>query len=67
MVKMKRPEPPKAAPVGDRYVCGGCGYEYDPAKGNPENDIYPGTPFERVPEEWVCPECGEGKDQFIKA
>lgn len=67
MVKMKRPNPPKPAPIGDTYVCSGCGYEYDPEKGNPESDVYPGTVFEKVPEEWVCPECGEGKEQFIKA
>ncbi|MCQ5131346.1 acyl-CoA dehydrogenase family protein [Butyricicoccus faecihominis] len=67
MVKMKRAKAPKPAPVGKSYVCGGCGYEYDPALGDPEGDIAPGTKFEKLPEEWICPECGEAIDQFIEA
>ena len=46
------------------YVCGTCGYEYDPAVGDPDNGIKPGTPFENLPEDWVCPVCGMGKDVF---
>ena len=46
------------------YVCGACGYEYDPAVGDPDNGIKPGTPFENLPEDWVCPVCGMGKDVF---
>ena len=38
----------------------------DPAKGDPDNGIAPGTSFEKLPEDWVCPECGAGKDQFEK-
>jgi len=49
-----------------RYVCTVCGYIYDPAKGDPDNGIAPGTGFEQLPEDWVCPECGAGKDQFEK-
>jgi len=49
-----------------RYVCTVCGYIYDPAKGDVENGIAPGTSFEDLPEDWVCPECGAGKDQFEK-
>ena len=49
-----------------KYVCDACGYVYDPAKGDPDNAVQPGTPFEKVPEDWVCPECGLGKDQFSK-
>ena len=49
-----------------RHACNGCGYEYDQMLGDPENDIAPGTPFEKLPEEWICPECGEAKDQFIE-
>ena len=47
-----------------KYVCGICGYVYDPAKGDPENNVSPGTSFENVPDNWVCPVCGATKDQF---
>ena len=65
MKKMKRAKPVK--PVYPVHVCGGCGYEYNPAVGDPESDIAPGTSFEKLPEEWICPECGEDKTQFIEA
>nr|WP_289182949.1 rubredoxin [uncultured Dubosiella sp.] len=48
-------------------VCDGCGYEYDPMKGDPANGITPGTLFEQLPEDWVCPECSEPKSNFEKA
>lgn len=67
MVKMKRPPVPKPTPIGKRYVCGGCGYEYIPEEGDEDAEIAPGTLFEKLPEDWVCPECAEGKDQFIEA
>ena len=67
MVKMKRPRLPKPEPIGKRYVCGGCGYEYIPELGDPDGDIAPGTLFEKLPEDWVCPECAEPRDQFIEA
>ena len=67
MVKMKRPRLPKPEPIGKRYVCGGCGYEYIPELGDEDAEIAPGTLFEKLPEDWVCPECAEGKDQFIEA
>ena len=67
MVKMKRPRLPKPEPIGKRYVCGGCGYEYIPELGDPDGEIVPGTLFEKLPEDWVCPECAEPKDQFIEA
>ncbi len=67
MVKMKRPPVPKPEPIGKRYVCGGCGYEYVPELGDEDAEVAPGTLFEKLPEEWVCPECGEGKDMFIEA
>lgn len=66
MKKMKRAVPKKVVPTWKRYVCNGCGYEYDPAVGDPENDVRPGTLFDALPEEWICPECGEEKDQFIE-
>ena len=67
MVKMKLPKAPKEAPIGKRYVCSGCGYEYIPELGDPDAEIAPGTLFEKLPEDWVCPECAEAKDQFIEA
>jgi len=48
-----------------KYECEPCGYIYDPAKGDPDNNIPPGTPFEKLPEDWVCPMCGVGKEDFI--
>jgi len=65
MKKMKRATPKKEKPVGI-YVCGGCGYEYDPVKGDPENGAAPGTSFDKLPDDWVCPECGEGKGAFME-
>ncbi len=47
-----------------KYRCLVCGYVYDPSKGDPENDIPPETPFEELPEDWVCPVCGAEKDMF---
>lgn len=46
------------------YVCTVCGYEYDPAKGDEEHGIAPGTAFEDLPDDFVCPVCGVGKDMF---
>ena len=48
----------------DKYVCGICGYVYDPVEGDPDNGIEPGTAWEDVAEDWVCPLCGVGKDSF---
>ena len=48
----------------DKYVCDACGYVYDPAVGDPDNGIEAGTAFEALPEDWVCPLCGLGKDVF---
>ncbi|MFH1619653.1 MAG: rubredoxin [bacterium] len=47
-----------------KYVCKVCGWVYDPAAGDPEHNIAPGTPFEKIPADWVCPVCGAGKDEF---
>lgn len=66
MVKMKRQKPRKTAPREDIYTCKGCGYEYNPEEGDEENEIEPGTPFDKLPEEYICPKCGEGKESFIK-
>ncbi|MFR2716441.1 MAG: rubredoxin [Anaerococcus obesiensis] len=47
-----------------KYVCTACGYIYDPAHGDPDNGIDAGTEFKDLPEDWVCPVCGVGKDMF---
>lgn len=51
----------------EKYICGICGYEYDPANGDPENGIKPGTAFADLPDSWVCPLCGAPKSDFSKA
>ena len=61
---MKRPTPPKPAPIGDRYVCSGCGYEYVPELGDEDGEIAPGTLFEQLPAEWVCPCLLYTSDEF---
>ena len=67
MKKMKRNVPKKPAPSYPLHVCNGCGYVYDPAIGDEENGVEPGTLFNKLPEDWICPLCGEEKDQFIEA
>ncbi|MFA7257136.1 MAG: rubredoxin [Kiritimatiellales bacterium] len=47
-----------------KYTCVPCGYIYDPAVGDPDNGIAPGTAFADLPEDWVCPECGAAKEYF---
>ena len=47
-----------------KYICDVCGYVYDPEVGDPDSGIEPGTAFEDIPEDWVCPVCGVGKDDF---
>lgn len=50
----------------DKWECSVCGYIYDPAIGDPDGGILPGTAFEDIPEEWVCPICGATKSMFTK-
>jgi rubredoxin len=50
--------------VMEKYVCKVCGYIYDPEKGDPDSGVQPGTPFDQLPDDWVCPVCGAAKDQF---
>ncbi|UNC91939.1 rubredoxin [Candidatus Contubernalis alkaliaceticus] len=50
----------------DKYECEICGYVYDPEAGDPDNDINPKTSFEDLPDDWVCPICSAGKEDFIK-
>lgn len=58
-------ETPKETPSLPRWQCP-CGYIYDPAKGDPDNGVKPGTAWEDVPEDWTCPVCGLPKDAFKK-
>ena len=74
--QVKRGTTPKSAPSYietkkesmkmDKYECSVCGYIYDPELGDPDGGIKPGTPFEEIPDSWVCPVCGASKDQFKK-
>ena len=67
--------PPKTLPVGDitfktktgKYVCSVCGYVYDPEIGDPENGIMPGTAFEDISDDWICPRCRQPKFKFNPA
>jgi flavin reductase (DIM6/NTAB) family NADH-FMN oxidoreductase RutF/rubredoxin len=61
-VEEKKVEVTKAA----KYQCSVCGYVYDPELGDPDGGIKPGTPFEEIPADWVCPICGAAKSQFEK-
>lgn len=47
-----------------KYICIPCAYIYDPEEGDPDNSIAPGTAFEDIPEDWLCPVCFVGKDEF---
>lgn len=64
--------PPKPSPNHEesakmeRWECLVCGYIYDPAEGDSEGGIPPATPFEKLPDDWVCPECGAAKEMFEK-
>jgi rubredoxin len=51
----------------EKYMCGPCGWIYDPEKGDPDGGIAPGTPFADIPDTWGCPVCGVGKDLFEPA
>ena len=75
--KVKRGTTPKTAPVyveerkieavkAAKYKCSVCGWVYDPELGDPDSGIAPGTPFEEIPDNWVCPVCGAAKSEFEK-
>lgn len=49
-----------------KYECSVCGYIYDPADGDPDNGVDPGTPFEKLPDDWTCPVCGAAKELFVE-
>ncbi|WP_319421231.1 rubredoxin [Pleurocapsa sp. FMAR1] len=50
-----------------KYICSACNYEYDPEVGDPDSGIEPGTAFEDIPEDWICPVCGVAKSDFEPA
>lgn len=50
----------------DKYVCEVCGYVYDPTEDDEDNGVKPGTSFEELPSDWVCPDCGVDKSNFEK-
>ena len=75
--KVKKGKSPKAAPSYqkedkteeksiNKYRCEVCGYIYNPQEGDPDNGVKPGTEFKDLPEDWLCPVCGVGKDRFTK-
>jgi len=47
-----------------KWICLACDHIYDPAVGDPDSGIAAGTPFEDLPDDWKCPDCGVGKDFF---
>jgi rubredoxin len=49
---------------GQRYRCTVCNHEYDPAQGDPDSNIPPGTAFADLPDDWICPDCGAMKSDF---
>jgi rubredoxin len=50
--------------IMQKWECIVCGYVYDPEVGDPDTGIEPGTPFEEIPDDWMCPDCGATKDMF---
>ncbi len=74
--QVKRGTTPKTAPSYieekkevlkmTKYRCTVCGWVYDPELGDPDGGIKAGTPFEEIPDDWVCPVCGVAKDEFEK-
>lgn len=65
-IEEPKKEEPKPEAKAAKYECTVCGYIYDPAAGDPDSGIKPGTPFEDLPDDWVCPVCGAGKNEFKK-
>ena len=51
--------------ASQKWICESCGLIYDPAEGDPDGDIAPGTAFEDIPDDWYCPVCGARKQDFI--
>jgi len=66
MVRMKKRTPKKLPLSYKLYICSGCGYEYDKELGDDESGVRPGTSYDQLPEDWICPVCGDEKEQFIE-
>ena len=62
----KKEEPKPAPKAAAKWECSVCGYVYDPAVGDPDGGIKPGTAFEDIPDDWTCPVCGAAKSEFKK-
>lgn len=56
----------KGGSIMEKWECQVCGYVYDPAEGDEASGVQPGTSFEDLPDDWVCPVCGVGKEDFNK-
>lgn len=65
-IDKKKLDKKPAKATSPRYQCPACGYVYDPVKGDPDSGIDPGTAFEDIPDDWVCPLCGTEKEDFVK-
>jgi rubredoxin len=52
--------------MSQKYKCTICGYVYDPDNGDPDSGVNPGTAFEDLPDNWICPQCGASKSDFEK-
>ena len=63
-IKEKQPEATEGKPHLAKYRCTVCGYIYDPEQGDPDSGVKPGTPFDALPDDWVCPVCGAAKNKF---
>lgn len=63
--KAEERDPQADSPSDGQWLCPACGFVYDPQTGDPDGGIDPGTAFEDIPEDWVCPVCGVGKSDFI--
>ncbi len=61
---MSRRAGTSAAPPAGLWICAPCGFIYDPADGDPDSGVEPGTPFEDIPDDWMCPICGATKADF---
>jgi rubredoxin len=62
-----KPDNLKGDSIMGKFICTICGYVYDPAEGDMASGVAPGTAFDDLPDEWVCPDCGVGKDMFEAA
>jgi len=59
-------EETQASPETQKWICETCGFVYDPEEGDPDGGLPEGTPFEDIPDDWMCPVCGARKKDFRK-